>query len=169
MEAFSSTGEIDEALNVLQDRIDFVGTVEQYDRSLLVMAEWAKSHGIEIDVRYRRGNISSDGRNSAELRRFVPSLTRVAEFAAGVRSDPKRMALLHEASATEKQLYDAAAIKFAALEREYGMAAMLSNIIESDEIADDRWYGRAYRNIVARPITPLLIRGLPASRSPLQP
>lgn len=162
VQALSATADLGEALETLENRIGFVGTVERYDRSLRVMSLWAATHGIELDVHYRRSNVSGDGKADAALQPFADSLKRVAGFASAARQDPAIQARLLELGAAEQQLYDLASRRLDEAEASYCSSGLSDERLESEIIAEDRWYGRAYRNLVGRPVLPLLIRGLPA-------
>lgn len=157
--AFSQSGDLDEALLMLEERIGFVGIVEDYDRSLAVLREWAKPLGFDLDIRYRRSNVSA-AKDDAKARPFAGSIARIAEYAAEVKRDSGRLDQLQTATARERHVYDAAVQKFGGLRERLLPGVTTLPAIEADSVAEDDWFGHRYRNIVGRPIIPMITRRL---------
>lgn len=76
----------EQAIDVLEERVGFVGLLEKFNESLVLLRAWSQEES--LDIRYRARNIATDNRIKQEL-----------------LADPDAMALIHECHEEDQKLY----------------------------------------------------------------
>jgi hypothetical protein len=82
----SNTQDASRAIELLDERIGFVGLVERFNESLVLLRHWCEAG--EVDVRYRSRNIATDNHIKKKL-----------------LADPKTVTRIEESHAEDRQLY----------------------------------------------------------------
>jgi hypothetical protein len=150
-------GDAEAAIETVETKMDFVGLVEHFDESLALMKNWMGLPG--FDVHYRRLNDSdrrgtNDGRFVA-VRDEVKRLTAVTR-AMAARSNVAEM--IAERRRGDIALFDHVRTRtFERMRRDYA-AGPGPFAFEDDTKAADTISGRLYRNLLGRPLVPLVAR-----------
>ncbi|HXV59090.1 MAG TPA: hypothetical protein VEK15_00240 [Vicinamibacteria bacterium] len=150
---FSETGDIDEALEVLSERLFLVGVVEQFDRFLVLLQK--KLRPMDFDPRYRRKNLSGNKVTTGHLlERFKDDI--------------------EEKNVLDRRLYDFALRElFPRYVEEYGDRFELdvSEFRRTNSLApppmSKRYADYAFRKLYLQPVTGVIRRshGMPARGS----
>jgi Sulfotransferase family len=150
-------GDAASAIEVIETKMDFVGLVEHFDESLALMKNWIGRP--DFDLRYRRLNDSS--RRASNDRRFMPVREEVRRLVAATSSITSRSdiaEMLAERQRGDIALFEHVRTKtFERMRRKYA-AGSGPFAFEDDRMAADTVAGQLYRNLVGRPLVPLVAR-----------
>lgn len=132
--------DLDAALEVLQNRIGFVGLTEHFDESLVMWHRWANDPKIEI--RYKRINVSSNKALKEEI-----------------QSSDECMEKTREITDLDQQLYQRVKSEiYPAQKLEYGehlaadLDAFRASLVEFEPETANSKVGRFKRNVLFRPV-----------------
>lgn len=150
-------GGAEAAIEAIETEMDFVGLVEHFDESLALFRNWIGRP--DFDVRYRRLNVSDE---RAEKDRALGAVRHYVERLVGVTTALKTRQdiaeLIEERQAGDIALFDHIRTNtFERMRRAYGAGPGPFDF-EDNTMAVDTVSGRLYRNLVDRPLVPLLAR-----------
>jgi hypothetical protein len=150
-------GGCEAAIETVESKIDFVGLVEHFDESLALLKNWTGNP--DFDPHYRRLN-DSDRRGVSD-RRFIPVRNEVQRLVAvtrAVAARPDVAEMLAERQRGDITLFDHVRTKtFERMRRDYS-AGPGPFAFEDSRAAADTILGRIYRNLLGRPLVPLVAR-----------
>lgn len=150
-------GGVEAAIETIESEMGFVGLVEHFDESLALFRNWIGRP--DFDVRYRRMNVSDEradnDRSLGAVRNHVERLVRVT---TDLKKRPDIAALIEERQSGDIALFDHIRTKtFERMRRDHD-AGPGPFAFEENTMAVDSISGRLYRNLVDRPLVPLLVR-----------
>lgn len=142
------------AIEVLRQRIGFVGCLERFDESLVMLRNWA-AHP-DLNICYRSKNVASD---SSIKKRLL--------------SDPESRALLEEVNREDRKLYRFVQDELYPQQvREYGntleadLRDFQTSNAEAVKTSRRELAGRVTRNLAYKPLLSLTCRGTRPAQSP---
>jgi len=136
----SNAADADRAIEILESKIGFVGLVEHFNESLVLLRHWA---GAELDVRYRSRNIALDNQIKRKL-----------------LSDPQTVARIRECHVEDQRVYEYA--RNVAYPRQIarfgpGLTAALEELEASlpaeATLSLEQFVASAKRNMLYKPLT----------------
>jgi hypothetical protein len=162
--SLAGVADAERAIGMFSSRITFVGLVERFDESLVMLRRWMPD--VDLDIRYHRLNVSRQrlqhGRWAAAT---AQRLDRIRGFAGGIRDDDQLMAELTAHNREDLKLLEHLKNSvYPRQQRQYGdrLANDLARF-QADQQASrlrrrDSLTGRAYRHLVLKPLAPWLRR-----------
>lgn len=155
--ALSADGKSEGAIEALERDIKYVGIQERFDESLRGLKKWMDD--VDFDIRYRSANVSKN--KTAEvpkLKQYDAYYQKILEYADEVFQDPRMLDVISDTNRDDLTLYDHALKKrYSVQSARYGNGSEEVQRLEDNDIRKESLIGRVYRNVVARPIIPLLI------------
>ena len=155
--ALSRDARVEPAIQMLNEKIGFVGLLERFDESLLSMRQWMEKP--DLDVRYRRLNVSGDLSGKFVSKEIQPFLDRVEEFAVHAMSRADLLDCIAEATRDDQALYDYAVRERCQLPSAPSgpCTACPDAPLEQHLIGTDTMVGRAYR-LLGKLLIPLVVK-----------
>jgi hypothetical protein len=150
-------GDAASAIEVVETKMEFVGLVEQFDESLALLKNWIGRH--DFDPAYRRMNDSE--RRGVEERKFRTVHGDLGRLVRVVRSVAARTEIAEMIAAMQPEdiaLYDHVRTETFERMRQRYSAGPGPFSFEDGTVAADTVPGRLYRNLVGRPLVPLIAR-----------
>jgi len=80
-QTLSNTQQASRAIEILEQRIGFVGLVERFNESLVLLRHWCGQG--QLDVRYRSRNIAADNHIKRQLLADPETIARIREYHEG--------------------------------------------------------------------------------------
>jgi hypothetical protein len=144
--ALSDTQDASRAIDILEERIGFVGLVERFNESLVLLRRWSGTN--ELDVRYRSRNIATNNRIKKRL-----------------LTDPATVARIKECHAADSKLYAYTRdVIYPRQKERFGprLAAALQELEDSlpgrTVLSFTQFVASAKRNILYKPLTRYRLR-----------
>jgi len=150
------------AIKMIQTRIPFVGLVERFDESLVMLRKWMGK--ADLNIAYTPLNVSAKRHLESRSRAAKPEKLRpVSDFLRQVPEDPELNEMVREANREDQKLYDhVTSSAYPTLRQWYGAAldcdlARFQEMQEQTTIGfNDSLAGKTYRNLVIKPLKPWL-------------
>ena len=158
----TNTSDSDMAIQILRERVSFVGVTERFDESLVMLRRWMQD--ADLRIAYRPLNISDKRLERNPWASESPErLARIRDFLDHARHDARLLQAIRAANQHDLRLYDHVlnAI-YPAQQTDFGsdLAAELQRFGTRQKISpiqsQDAWTGKAYRNLVVKPLAPWL-------------
>ena len=152
----------DAALRTIEQDIEFVGLVECFDESLVLLRRWMDER---IDIRYQARNVSASRENepltgsSRALR-----IRMMREYVGRIRQDQACMDALAEANQIDQEIYDyARSSKYLQQRFSYGKSLVADcerfkreQLEFNQKFTSKLLIAKSYRNLVLKPCRPWL-------------
>lgn len=152
----SSEESAEKALEIIRDRIPFIGLLERFDESLLLFRKWADDP--RLDIHYKTLNKGDGG--SEHGRVTEDHIREIDAFCKQLTHEPQ----LAEATAEDRKLYDhVCSVIYPAQCREYGkmLDRDLENFLKQNAqtavTATETRGSKAFRNLVWKTARPFLL------------
>ncbi len=151
-ERLAGCQDADAAIEMLEDKVRFVGLTEHFNESLVMFRRWSDEP--QIDIRYVSHNVASD--NSIKRR---------------LLADPASRDALTAANQEDLKLYDHVVREIYPRQRQAYGASLADDVAEFEAFNDGTapmvpMFGTFVRNCVYKPLMPLTTRGqLPARQT----
>jgi hypothetical protein len=154
---FVPNGGVEAAIEAVETKLDFVGLVEHFDESIALFKNWIGRP--DFDLRYRRLN-DSDRRsvNDRKFRPFAADIERLVSVTRSLVTRPDIATMIAETQVADIALFEHVRSKtFERMRRDY-YAGLGPFAFEDKTAAADTIPSRLRRNLLGRPLVPLLTR-----------
>ncbi len=165
----SDTDDAGRAIELVSERIEFVGLTERFDESLVLLRLWSGTDRLRID--YRPLNVSDQRLERDRWASAVPErLARIRRFLEQAADDAAMQSVVRAANREDLRLYEhVASVIYPAQQARW--RDQLDGQLERFRIDQnaspprhtDSWSGRAYRNLVVKPLLPWIVGRKPAA------
>jgi hypothetical protein len=148
---------VEAAIEAIETKLDFVGLVEHFDESIALFRNWIGRP--DFDLRYRRLN-DSDRRsvNDRKFRPFAEDVERLVSATRSLVTRPDIAAMIAETQVADIALFDHVRSKtFERMRRDY-YAGPGPFMFEDKTVSADTIQSRLLRDLLGRPLVPLLTR-----------
>lgn len=159
----SASGRSAESLEMLDQKQMLVLRVDRFTESLLLFQQWAEEPEMDLHVKERNTQADARKRLSGETGGYVK---RIEDFQQRLKHDAEYLEILQEMNGEDLQVFEK--VKKEIWPRQVDgykgdltveKQCMKSGRRSSPEKPDDTLFARAYRNVIYKPIRPLLLPG----------
>lgn len=161
---FAPGAGVDDAIDRMDRQFGFVGIVEEFDLSLSLFRDWIAIKN--FDLRYRVLNTSHNRvAGHHHMSAFAATIERVDELITEVSTQTNVRDYLQEVTESDKVLYDFALARKLRARRPQSAGVEKPVSHEDSNAPATAWSARLHRNLIARNLIPLVVRGV----EPFQP
>lgn len=154
--ALAPEGRAQPAIQMVDEKIGFVGLVEAFDESLIYLREWMGNP--DFDIRYQKMNVSGDRSGKFKRSEIQPFLDRLDDFVRDAMSRQTTLDLVAETNRDDQALYDHAVQHFDALRKEGRLHLPASTMTLEDRRLNSDTLGAKAHRLVGKLLVPVLVK-----------